>query len=264
MLQALVVGMVLIAVGVTIGLMVGLRSSMENSGTSGSSQPLLRAGGDTVRRASDASAYKASQPKIQQGSGPIDLTGKSLEQRKQAFLAHIPEIGTKGAFPYYPDGAKLVETTHDFSTFRAPGGKRFEEWKHGDSPYIYQVGESDELARSRQYHIKKAMQFAWAGYEQYAFGMDEIKPESMTGSNGWGGFGTTLVDSLDTLWLMGMKDEFQRARDWVRDSLNNDRNHVVSFFETTIRSVGGLLSGTNGSLAHPNHSGASTTRLPAY
>ena len=86
------------------------------------------------------------------------------------------------------------------------------------------------------------MQFAWKAYEQYAFGMDEIKPETMTGGNGWGGFGTTLVDSLDTLWLMDMKEEFQRARDWVRDSLSNNRNRVVSVFETTIRSLGGLLA----------------------
>ena len=58
----------------------------------------------------------------------------------------------------------------------------------------------------------------------------------------------SLVDSLDTLWLMGMKDEFWDARDWVRDHLafddvsGEDSVHGVSFFETTIRSLGGLLA----------------------
>jgi hypothetical protein len=54
--------------------------------------------------------------------------------------------------------------------------------------------------------------------------------------------GVTLVDSLDTLWLMGLKAEFEQARDWVRDSLTFDNAGSVSVFETTIRELGGLLS----------------------
>lgn len=41
---------------------------------------------------------------------------------------------------------------------------------------------------------------------------------------------------------MGMKDEFWEARDWVRDHLSHDNVGDVSGFETTIRSLGGLLS----------------------
>ena len=69
-----------------------------------------------------------------------------------------------------------------------------------------------------------------------------MKPLSLKGHNPWGGMGTTLVDSLDTLWLMGMKDEFYEGRDWVRDHLKHDHVGQVSVFETTIRSLGGLLS----------------------
>jgi Glycosyl hydrolase family 47 len=50
------------------------------------------------------------------------------------------------------------------------------------------------------------------------------------------------VDSLDTLWLMNMHEEFQQARDYVRDVLSHDQDRKVSVFETTIRSLGGLLS----------------------
>jgi len=39
-----------------------------------------------------------------------------------------------------------------------------------------------------------------------------------------------------------MKTEFFEARDWVRDHLNHDVDHLVSTFENTIRSLGGLLS----------------------
>ena len=41
---------------------------------------------------------------------------------------------------------------------------------------------------------------------------------------------------------MGMKDKFWDARDWVRDHLSHDKVGEVSGFETTIRSLGGLLS----------------------
>lgn len=158
---------------------------------------------------------------------------------KEDFLKHEPNIGSQGAFPYYQE---LVEQDHDFSSFTPQGGNRFEEYKHGDSPYSYSPGESDALARSRRYHVKKAMQHAWTGYETYAFGKDELKPKTMAGENGWGGTGTTLVDSLDTLWLMDMKEEFYRARDWVKDHLDHNIYKAVSVFETTIRSLGGLLS----------------------
>ncbi|KAG7372160.1 glycosyl hydrolase family 47 protein [Nitzschia inconspicua] len=158
---------------------------------------------------------------------------------KEDFLNHEPIIGNQGAFPYHQ---QLVEQDHDFFSFKPQGGGRFDEYKHGNSPYSYSPGESDALARSRRYHIKKAMQHAWTGYETYAFGKDELKPKSMKGDNGWGGIGITLVDSLDTLWLMDMKDEFYRARDWVKNHLDHNIYKAVSVFETTIRSLGGLLS----------------------
>jgi hypothetical protein len=62
-----------------------------------------------------------------------------------------------------------------------------------------------------------------------------FQPQSKNGVNSFGGLGATLVDSLDTLYIMGLKDEFQRARDWVADSLSFDKDYDASVFETTIR-----------------------------
>eukprot|EP00924_Labyrinthula_sp_SR-Ha-C_P006788 snap_masked-scaffold_8-processed-gene-0.13-mRNA-1 protein AED:0.35 eAED:0.35 QI:0/0/0/1/1/1/4/0/397 len=39
-----------------------------------------------------------------------------------------------------------------------------------------------------------------------------------------------------------MKNEFFKAKDWVQHNLAYDKNTFVSFFETTIRDLGGLLS----------------------
>jgi hypothetical protein len=54
--------------------------------------------------------------------------------------------------------------------------------------------------------------------------------------------GVTLVDSLDTLWIMGMKDEFEDAKQWVQNSLTYKKAGTVSMFETTIRELGGLIA----------------------
>ena len=51
-------------------------------------------------------------------------------------------------------------------------------------------------------------------------GEDELQPLSRRGKNSFGGLGATIVDSLDTLWMLGLKEEFGRARDWVADELS--------------------------------------------
>jgi hypothetical protein len=102
--------------------------------------------------------------------------------------------------------------------------------------------QSDKEARERRESVKAGMRHAWSGYKRYAWGRDEVKPISNHGQDNWGGMGVTLVDSLDTLWLMGLKEEFAEARDWVANSLSFDHAGTVSVFETTIRELGGLLS----------------------
>ena len=47
------------------------------------------------------------------------------------------------------------------------------------------------------------MQDAFAKYEQFAMGMDELQPVTRRGKNNFGGLGATVIDSLDTLWIMG-------------------------------------------------------------
>lgn len=99
----------------------------------------------------------------------------------------------------------------------------------------------DEENIKRRNAILDAMKKSWGGYVKYAWGTDELQPESKKGHD-WLGLGATIIDSLDTLWLMGMKDEFARGRDWVRDEFDFRVDMNVSFFETTIRVLGGLLS----------------------
>ena len=50
------------------------------------------------------------------------------------------------------------------------------------------------------------------------------------------------MDSLDTMYIMGLDVEFQEARAWVATQMNLDQDTDVNLFECTIRVLGGLLS----------------------
>lgn len=68
-------------------------------------------------------------------------------------------------------------------------------------------------------------------YIQYAWGHNELRPISQRGHSasifGPAKIGATIVDALDTLYIMGMQDEFKRARDWIDTELDFD--NVVSW-----------------------------------
>ena len=93
----------------------------------------------------------------------------------------------------------------------------------------------------RQETVVNSFRHAWKAYKKHAWGKDELKPVSQ-GSNDWFNLGLTLVDSLDTMWLMGLEREFQEATEWVQSEMNIAQDKDVNLFETTIRVLGGLLS----------------------
>ncbi|KAJ2827557.1 hypothetical protein IWW50_001833 [Coemansia erecta] len=87
------------------------------------------------------------------------------------------------------------------------------------------------------------MKHAWDGYRSHAFGKDELQPLTQTGNTRWGGWAITLLDSLDTLYLMGLRDEYNEAKDHVRgiDFTKSPRGFQIQVFEMVIRALGGLL-----------------------
>ena len=52
----------------------------------------------------------------------------------------------------------------------------------------------------------------------------------------------TPVDALDTMVLMGLKDEAEKDRELIDSKLSFDKDIYVKNFEITIRLLGGLLS----------------------
>ena len=73
-------------------------------------------------------------------------------------------------------------------------------------------------------------------------GHDELLPVSDSFVDNNGHVGLTLIDSLDTLWYMGLKDEFNQGVDWVIKNFQLDSTDEVSIWEYGARLLGGLLS----------------------
>ncbi|KAF0031196.1 hypothetical protein F2P81_015751 [Scophthalmus maximus] len=97
-------------------------------------------------------------------------------------------------------------------------------------------GEVDRLEA-----VRDAFRHAWKGYKDHAWGHDELKPISKSFGE-WFGLGLTLIDSLDTMWILGLKEEFEESKAWIEKELSFNKNVDVNLFETTIRVLGGLLS----------------------
>jgi mannosyl-oligosaccharide alpha-1,2-mannosidase len=111
-----------------------------------------------------------------------------------------------------------------------------------------QAKAKDETSEDKQERlqrlsaIKAEFKHAWAGYKQVAMGHDEIKPLTESFDDPFNGWGATLVDSLDTLWIMDLKDEFSEGIDFVKKiDFTTSPREDIPLFETVIRYLGGLL-----------------------
>ncbi|KAH9764651.1 alpha-mannosidase I MNS4 [Citrus sinensis] len=103
-------------------------------------------------------------------------------------------------------------------------------------------GVTAEEARQLRDEVREMFYHAFDGYMEHAFPLDELRPLSCEGEDSLGGYALTLVDSLDTLALLGDRERFTTSVEWIGKNLQFDINKTVSVFETTIRVLGGLLS----------------------
>lgn len=100
----------------------------------------------------------------------------------------------------------------------------------------------DYVWEARAADVRAAFQHAYHSYELLGFPHDEIKPISNDTSDQFNGWGVSALDSLDTMVIMGLGDELERAVEHLKklDFMSHDRS--APFFETVIRYSGGLLA----------------------
>ena len=105
--------------------------------------------------------------------------------------------------------------------------------------------ESDEERESRLDRlkaVKESFEHSWEGYKKFAWMKDELLPLDGGSASTFGGWAATLVDTLDTLWIMDMRIDFEKAIDAVKDiDFTSPEAEYLNVFETTIRYLGGFL-----------------------
>jgi mannosyl-oligosaccharide alpha-1,2-mannosidase len=100
-----------------------------------------------------------------------------------------------------------------------------------------------EQRLDRQAAVKEAFLHAWTGYKNHAWLKDEVSPVSGKFVNSFSGWAASLVDTLDTLLIMGLDDEFEKALEAIEEiDFTTTADDTVNVFETTIRYMGGFMA----------------------
>jgi mannosidase alpha-like ER degradation enhancer 2 len=107
------------------------------------------------------------------------------------------------------------------------------------------IGNSQPAPNKQRLAAEVRAEFlhAWNGYKKYAWGHDDLRPLTKSYHDWYSQpLLMTPVDALDTMILMGLKDEADATRKYILDTLSFDKDMDVQNFEITIRLLGGLLS----------------------
>ena len=189
----------------------------------------------------------AVTPATQKPIIPADLPKPGL-----VYQEHIQPQDGHGSYeppPLLPD-KPLIHWTSLPEHFPVPTESLIQLPTSKPSPIPnIQFDFADETATQKREREKKlavvreAFQHSWKGYKDKAWLQDELSPVSGGHRNPFCGWAATLVDSLDTLWIMGLEEDFTEAALAVGEidfttSFRND----IPLFETTIRYLGGLVS----------------------
>ena len=102
---------------------------------------------------------------------------------------------------------------------------------------------SDEMKKEMCTKVKEAVQHAWKGYKDYAWGADDLKPLTKN-SKIWYGKSMlmTPVDAFDTFTLLGLTTEAKETKGLILSKLDFNIDNDVQVFEITIRLLAGLLT----------------------
>lgn len=159
---------------------------------------------------------------ISNDSVPI-LTDSEREKLLESDPSYAAKM-EKAARPLI-DGGK--SSTYDFD--RAIAANLEEQASDGEGVFAKRMA------------IRATFIDAYSAYDAACHGQDELVPIGSKCHN-WVGMGLTIIDAVDTMYIMGLKDMLSEARQWMKESLSFDKNQQISFFETTIRCLGGLMS----------------------
>jgi mannosyl-oligosaccharide alpha-1,2-mannosidase len=105
-----------------------------------------------------------------------------------------------------------------------------------------ETAEQKKTRDTRRDEVKRVFVRSWKAYRDMAWTHDELAPSTGGWKDHFNGWGCTLVDSLDSLLILGLTNEFNEALATV-SQIDFSVTHVtaINVFETTVRYLGGLL-----------------------
>jgi hypothetical protein len=179
---------------------------------------------------------KAAQEHTPTSNSPLDVAKDLYSPREEEYLpSRLPGDDEEDQEEIEHESLNYDSSLYLPSLSHPPARRRMFSSKSGleDSIHqdIHQLGLVKQLATS-----------TWVAYKQHAWGKDALKPISLVGEDSFGGLCMMIVDSLDTLLILGMRDDFDEAIEYVLQHLNLTEQEDINLFESTIRIIGGLLS----------------------
>lgn len=241
----------------TIAPNVETTSTQSSLATQTTSTPIFRFA-DVLKDSTTSTGQAAPSTTAQDAASAATMVLKSRppteEEKKAAAEVFVQDFGQHGQgrleVDSHPPGTPMAKWVKQPERFPIPPGKLITLPRTSPKAlpriqYKFKEESAAEMADRLQKLgvIKEAFNHSWTGYRNHALPHDELK--SVTGGyadpfNGWG---ATLVDSLDTLWIMDMTEEFEKAVEAVKQiDFHTSPRKDIPLFETTIRYLGGLLS----------------------
>lgn len=151
-----------------------------------------------------------------------------------------------------PLSATAVKSTFDWASVRyqhppgklealpRPAGRRLPKVQHR---FKSESTQARRVREDRRRQVRELFQRDWQAYRQFAWMKDALKPISRSYADQFCGWAATLIDSLDSLWIMGLREEFDEAVQAVAGiDFGESTSGRVNMFESTIRYLGGLLA----------------------
>jgi mannosyl-oligosaccharide alpha-1,2-mannosidase len=186
---------------------------------------------------------------------PVELSSWESVKEKNRYFPMLENEQTEGKVDYFvPDEyflhQKETKLRKHKKKLHYPIGKenfyKLPKMKKGENYPMIQSSHFNDGGRKvpeKLQRIKKAFMSSWKTYKQYGYGHDEVRPLSHKASDPFNGWSATLVDSLDTLYLIDEKEELREAIEFLK-SVNFKQCHRTSIpiFENVIRVLGGLIS----------------------
>lgn len=199
----------------------------------------------------DIARWNQHERQLQQQSSDSSVAGLSspLNLGSGKVIIHdspplLPFSSTSSASVAAGAGAAVVETSK-LATLAAAAAAATATMEAATKLATETAAATQEkvetVSNKRQEAVRNAMLHAWEGYSTFAWGHDELRPSSNITNDSWNGWGVTIFDGLDTLMLMGLDAQVKRVREHIA-KVDFVIDYGVSFFETTIRYLGGLLS----------------------